>query len=131
MEFFFHEDHELLLSSSSDSSLFWPDGYPQARLPIGPSFVPYHPAEAGSRREQGGPGLCSANMNKRVLEFARRSWPEPVRSRELDRERGYRHMMNERMRRERQKQSYTALHSLLPQGTKVIEAFSMNSVHSN
>lgn len=135
MDVFFHEDHDLLLSTSSDSSLFWPDEYPAPvlyHLPAtgGSSFVPCTGADASGSRERAGPSRLG-NMNRRVLEFARRSWPESARNQELVTERGYRHMMSERMRREKQKQSYSALHSLLPRGTKVIKPFANSNFTSD
>lgn len=66
----------------------------------------------------------SMNMNKRVIEFLRmssgaRKIGSHWNTAEQEKERSFRHMMSERMRREKQKQSYVALHSLLPLGTKV------------
>ncbi|OWM63204.1 transcription factor bHLH92 isoform X2 [Punica granatum] len=117
MDVFFQEDHELFVSSSSNSSLFWSDDIPPAHFPSWSSFMPYRAVGTSSNQSRASLGL-SANMNKRVLEFVRRSWPECSRNRELDRGKGYQHMMSERMRREKQKQSFSALHSLLPRGTK-------------
>lgn len=60
------------------------------------------------------------NVNKRMIDFLRRSWhPRIETTEEPEKERCFRHMMNERLRRETQKQSYMALHSMLPFGTKV------------
>ncbi|GMY27244.1 transcription factor bHLH92 [Fagus crenata] len=58
------------------------------------------------------------NMNKKMIEFLRKSWKPRIENQEYEKERGFRHMMNERMRRERQKQSYMSLYSMLPFGTK-------------
>ncbi|XP_041007758.1 transcription factor bHLH92-like [Juglans microcarpa x Juglans regia] len=53
-----------------------------------------------------------------MMKFLTRSWHPRIEIQEHEKERGFRHMMNERVRRERQKQSYMALHSMLPFGTK-------------
>ncbi|XVF66557.1 hypothetical protein PTKIN_Ptkin10aG0046400 [Pterospermum kingtungense] len=62
-------------------------------------------------------GMNSGNMNKRMIEFLRKSWITKT-DETKEKERCFRHMMNERMRREKQKQCYFALHSKLPLGTK-------------
>ncbi|XVF38354.1 hypothetical protein REPUB_Repub20aG0094200 [Reevesia pubescens] len=63
-------------------------------------------------------GVNSGNMNKRMIEFLRKSWPTTTETKDTKKERCFRHMMNERMRREKQKKSYFDLHSMLPLGTK-------------
>ncbi|KAM2212175.1 hypothetical protein COP1_022372 [Malus domestica] len=63
----------------------------------------------------------SMNTNKRMLQFLRKSWQPATARNEAEpdgKHRAFRHMINERMRREKQKQSYLALHSLLPNGTR-------------
>ncbi|KAA0057518.1 hypothetical protein IC582_010229 [Cucumis melo] len=64
----------------------------------------------------------SRNVNKRMIEYWTKHWHEkkelPVSAGDLEREKCHRHMLNERMRREKQKQSYLALHSMLPKNTK-------------
>ncbi|KAI8011263.1 Transcription factor bHLH92 [Camellia lanceoleosa] len=62
--------------------------------------------------------LNNQSVNKRMIEFLRKNWSPMMESKDSDRERSYRHMINERMRRERQKHSYSGLRSLLPPGTK-------------
>ncbi|KAF5950742.1 hypothetical protein HYC85_012735 [Camellia sinensis] len=62
--------------------------------------------------------LNNQSINKRMIEFLRKNWSPMTESKDSDRERSYRHMINERLRRERQKHSYSGLHSLLPPGTK-------------
>lgn len=85
------------------------------------AFVPYNPeAELG----QPPSGSNSMNMNKRMVQFLRKSCPPSTARIETgenanSKVKGFCHMINERMRREKQKQSYLALHSLLPNGTKV------------
>ncbi|RZC22712.1 Transcription factor bHLH92 isoform B, partial [Glycine soja] len=66
-------------------------------------------------------GSNSQIMSKKMLAFLRKSWPWPVERnnvQENERNRSFRHMINERMRRQRQRQCCLALHSILPQGTK-------------
>ncbi|CAL8989870.1 unnamed protein product [Prunus brigantina] len=83
------------------------------------AFVPYTSRPITEKGLDKPPN--SINMNKRMVEFLRKSWA-PATARivtgEDCRERGFRHMLNERMRREKQKQSYMALHSMLPTGAK-------------
>ncbi|XP_061992022.1 transcription factor bHLH92 [Rosa rugosa] len=85
------------------------------------AFVPY--TEAPESGEPTNSGSNSMNMNKRMLRFLRKNYPPStarieIGEEEHGKEKGFRHMINERMRREKQKQSYFALHSLLPNGTK-------------
>ncbi|CAK9148322.1 unnamed protein product [Ilex paraguariensis] len=63
-------------------------------------------------------GTNRRNVNKRMIDFLRRNWTPVLETKGNERERGYRHMMDERLRREKQKQSYLALLSMLPPGTK-------------
>ncbi|KAK7345947.1 hypothetical protein VNO77_16563 [Canavalia gladiata] len=65
-------------------------------------------------------GSNSQSMNKRMLSFLRKSCPVERNNKiaEHERDRSFRHMINERMRRQRQRQCCLALHSLLPHGTK-------------
>ncbi|KAE8728193.1 40S ribosomal protein S15-like isoform 1 [Hibiscus syriacus] len=78
------------------------------------AFVPYSTADLGCDR-----GGNSGNLNKRMIRFLTKSWRAPAAdAKEGEKERFFRHMMNERMRREKQKRSYFALHSMLPHGTK-------------
>ena len=87
------------------------------------AFVPYPNTpriELGLESASGcNNGVNSGNMNKRMIEFLRKSWPTTIETKDTEKERCFRHMMNERMRREKQKTSYLALHSMLPLGTKV------------
>lgn len=61
----------------------------------------------------------SVNVNKRMLNLLRKNWEEKKNALAPEKERCRRHMIQERTRRENQKQSYLALHSLLPFATKV------------
>jgi hypothetical protein len=55
-----------------------------------------------------------------MVAFLRKSLPlERNKVAECERERGFKHMISERMRRQRQRQCCSNLHSVLPQGTKV------------
>ncbi|XP_070042279.1 transcription factor bHLH92 isoform X2 [Nicotiana tomentosiformis] len=58
------------------------------------------------------------NMNKRMMEFLKKSWIPKVGEVKMEKEKVHKHMIKERIRREKQKQSYLALHKLLPMGTK-------------
>ncbi|TKY53814.1 Transcription factor bHLH92 [Spatholobus suberectus] len=64
-------------------------------------------------------GSNSQTMSKRMLAFLRKSWPvERNNAEENERDHSFRHMINERMRRQRQRHCCLALHSVLPHGTK-------------
>lgn len=58
------------------------------------------------------------NMNKGMIQLLKRNWEAKKAARGPELQRGYKHMINERNRREKQKLSYTALHSMLPHETK-------------
>ncbi|KAK4361582.1 hypothetical protein RND71_020534 [Anisodus tanguticus] len=58
------------------------------------------------------------NINKRKMEFLQKSWSPKNGEKKMEREKVHKHMIKERIRREKQKQSYLALHKLLPMGTK-------------
>ncbi|KAL0693485.1 hypothetical protein Bca4012_060665 [Brassica carinata] len=60
----------------------------------------------------------SVNVNKRMLNLLRKIWEEKKNALAPEKERCRRHMMTERTRRMTQRQSYLALHSLLPFATK-------------
>ncbi|KAF8014510.1 hypothetical protein BT93_H0351 [Corymbia citriodora subsp. variegata] len=102
-----------------ETDIFWCDQLapPPPPLAVNQSaFLPY--TDQPPSQDRGFEPNPGNNMNKRVVEFLRRSWAEPSHSQEFERERGFRHMMSERMRREKQKRSYSGLHSMLPPGTK-------------
>ncbi|KAJ7954776.1 transcription factor bHLH92-like [Quillaja saponaria] len=96
--------------------IFWDEQLPPP--PPNPSaFVQYTALpRIELMQKSSGEGSNSKNMNKKMVEFLRRSRPKVTT--EHEKERCFRHMINERMRRQRQKQSCLALHSLLPFGTK-------------
>ncbi|XP_047335786.1 transcription factor bHLH92-like [Impatiens glandulifera] len=80
------------------------------------AFIPYNHRTNLPRLTDG----SRINVNRRMVEFLRRTWssPEPAPAEMEVRERGYKHMINERIRREKQKESYSNLLALLPHGTK-------------
>ena len=111
-----------LIKQLLHGEIFWYETTPAP--PVSRSaFVPYPNTpriELGLESASGcNNGVNSGNMNKRMIEFLRKSWPTTTETKDAEKERCFRHMMNERMRREKQKQSYFALHSVLPLGTKV------------
>jgi hypothetical protein len=114
MDLFFPQDFQ--------GDIFWHEAY-IASSPVSQSaFAAYTEkprTEFGSGSTGGDDRRNYANVNKRMMEFLRRSWHPRVETEEPEKERCFRHMMNERVRRERQKQSYMTLHSMLPFGTKV------------
>ncbi|XP_010522499.1 PREDICTED: transcription factor bHLH92 isoform X2 [Tarenaya hassleriana] len=88
------------------------------------AFRPYtrNPERGSPDKPAGGGGGTTAeaekNLKKRMVDLMRSNWEEKRKAAAPARERCRRHMMNERVRREKQRQSYFALHSLLPAGTK-------------
>ena len=94
------------------------------------AFVPYLPQPAIGSRQKNNPitattitATYSENVHKRVIEYWRKRWQEkkkPAEMGDLERERSHRHMLNERMRREKHRQSYSELHSMLPIKVKVL-----------
>lgn len=63
-------------------------------------------------------GVHPTNMNRRMIEFMRRSFTVKTETQEPDSKRCYRHKMSERLRRQRERNGYLALNSLLPHDTK-------------
>lgn len=60
------------------------------------------------------------NMNKKMMEFLKKNWsPKNRQGMKMDREKVHKHMIKERVRREKLKQTYLDLYKLLPMGTKV------------
>ncbi|XP_042486698.1 transcription factor BHLH148 isoform X2 [Macadamia integrifolia] len=84
------------------------------------TFVRYTRPTEGLRSEQNSISnpRNQRNIHKRMIELLRAIATAKNENRELENERSYRHMMNERLRREKQKQSYAALRSMLPPQTK-------------
>ncbi|KAJ9154213.1 hypothetical protein P3X46_027572 [Hevea brasiliensis] len=58
------------------------------------------------------------NMNKRIIEFMTISWPVRTETQESESARCFRRKISERVRREKEKNGYLALHAMLPLGTK-------------
>ncbi|KAK4266092.1 hypothetical protein QN277_027063 [Acacia crassicarpa] len=71
-------------------------------------------------RTGNGQGSSNAmNMTTEMIDYLTRTCSaERNNMAEYERDRGFRHMINERMRRQRQRQCCLALHSILPFGTK-------------
>ncbi|XP_043697768.1 transcription factor BHLH148 [Telopea speciosissima] len=84
------------------------------------SFVRYTKPSEGSRPDENSISIPrnDRNMHKRMIELLRAIPTARKENREIENDRSYRHMMNERLRREKQKQSYAALRSMLPPQTK-------------
>jgi hypothetical protein len=101
--------------------IFWHDAYvaPPVSQSAFAAYAEKPRIEFGSGSSGGDDGRNCVNVNKRMIDFLRRSWHPRIETEEPEKERCFRHMMNERLRREKQKQSYMALHSMLPFGTKV------------
>lgn len=108
MDHFFQEELE--------GDIFWSEIDPRNRS----AFLPYFSRRGSQIRvENSCDGSYTTNMNKRMIEFTRKSWPGKIEAQESEGNRGYRHMMSERTRREREKKGYLTLHAMLPLGTKV------------
>ncbi|KAG2728063.1 hypothetical protein I3843_01G183000 [Carya illinoinensis] len=110
MDLFFPQDFQ--------SDMFWSEAF-EAPPVSRSAFVAYTESpRIGFGAANSGSGPNPGNVNKRMMKFLTRSWHPRIEIQEHEKERGFRHMMNERMRREKQRQSYMALHSMLPFGTK-------------
>lgn len=97
--------------------------YDVVDLPVnvaGGAFKPYRRDPAGEEVGLVVSPSGSGNANKRMVELLRKR-ARTGRSDDADdgKGRSYRHMINERQRREKMRQSYSELHSLLPSGSKV------------
>ncbi|GKV42267.1 hypothetical protein SLEP1_g49690 [Rubroshorea leprosula] len=105
-----------------NGDVFYNDDPPPPETATAPNqsaFVPYGNIprnELGSGET--GNTSNSGNMNNRMIEFWRRQTDVLLKNRENEKHRSFQHMIGERMRRERHKTSYSALHSTLPLGTK-------------
>ncbi|KAL1806466.1 hypothetical protein ACET3Z_029534 [Daucus carota] len=99
---------------SQPADFSWPQ---EEVLPQPSAFVSY---TQQSLNEGPGFGSGGVNVKKRMREFLMRSMSSS--DREMcdysEKERCRRHMLSERMRREKQKNNYMRLHALLPSGTK-------------
>nr|TKR83754.1 basic helix-loop-helix family protein [Populus alba] len=85
------------------------------------AFVPYICRPWGGREVGVGSSSMEVhptNMSRRMIEFMRRSFTVKIETQEPDSKRCYRHKMSERLRRQRERNGYLALHSLLPHDTK-------------
>ncbi|KAF9619115.1 hypothetical protein IFM89_005129 [Coptis chinensis] len=96
-----------------ENEIFWPEPIPVVQS----SFVPYAKPIGGFHSKS---SVKGKSISKRMIEFLRAHPTKRTEERqEDDNDRSYRHMINERLRREKQKQTYDSLHSLLPRGTKI------------
>ncbi|XP_022958781.1 transcription factor bHLH92 [Cucurbita moschata] len=112
------------------NDLFWLDAPISVPVPVSApaqqqksAFVPYlsRPNFRIEQKNKLAAPAASNSVNKRVIEYWRKQWHEKKEAAalgDLEREKCHRHMMNERTRREREKQSYLGVHSLLPKKTK-------------
>ncbi|KAJ6725922.1 TRANSCRIPTION FACTOR BHLH92 [Salix purpurea] len=86
------------------------------------AFVPYicRPWGTGSEVGVGSSSMevHPTNMNKRMIELVKRSFTVRIETQEPDSKRCYQHMMSERLRRQKERNGYLALHSVLPHDTK-------------
>ncbi|KAF5752359.1 transcription factor bHLH92 [Tripterygium wilfordii] len=100
----------------SEDKFLWSELFPVIQT----AFVPYTATPTTTETAV----VKGHNMNKRMIDFMRRRTSNPtppariIETPESERERGLRHMMSERTRRNREKEGYLALHSMLPPGTK-------------
>ncbi|KAL0457083.1 UNVERIFIED_CONTAM: hypothetical protein Slati_1047500 [Sesamum latifolium] len=105
---------------NSPGSISW---FEEALLVDQSAFVRYadQPFEALASRCSWKGSNHRINVNRRMIEFLKRSQVAPavlIEVIEPDKDRIHKHRMDERMRREKHKQGYVALHELLPFGTK-------------
>ncbi|XP_071940546.1 transcription factor bHLH92-like isoform X2 [Coffea arabica] len=87
----------------------------------GSSFVKYsnHPLQGFGSNGRVNHGKNDRNANKRMIELLKKRWKPPtIGAVEAERERNRKHVINERMRRGKQKKSFVELHKMLPYGTK-------------
>ncbi|KAK6161392.1 hypothetical protein DH2020_004773 [Rehmannia glutinosa] len=96
----------------SPESILW---YEEALMVNQSAFLRY--------KSQPFEGLAShQNINKMMIEYLNKTRVAPVQIQietiEHEKDRNHKHKMSERMRREKHKQKFLALHKLLPLGTK-------------
>lgn len=120
---------DVCLHEEMDMGVSWPETiFDLVDLPVNATGGAFEPYRRDPAAEEGGlvvsPG-GSGNANKRMIELLRKR-ARTGRSDDADdgNGRSYRHMINERQRREKMKQSYSELHSLLPPGSKVPISYS-------
>ncbi|KAK7243173.1 hypothetical protein RIF29_37961 [Crotalaria pallida] len=122
-EIFFDES----LSASNQSDHFVQYSQTMKSEPFPPpnqsAFVQYRNQPMISLREEcplNGSSSQTITMRQRMIAFLKKSLPVERNkvAEEYEKERCFRHMINERMRRQRQREGCLALHSILPRGTK-------------
>ncbi|XP_068636299.1 transcription factor bHLH92 [Aristolochia californica] len=121
MDLFLQEDFliEMLWSElpSADVRAFFPANGQSA-------FLPYSSPSDGFAAESSGISENRSNVNRRMISMLRSIRGSGVQGKEVDDRQCYRHMLTERQRRKKMKQSCMELHALLPRGTKA----NMNSI---
>ncbi|KAL2469783.1 Transcription factor bHLH [Abeliophyllum distichum] len=103
---------------NSQWGLVWPN---EAVLVNPSAFLRYINQPIGELASRShGNGSNHRNVNKRMIEFLKKTSTgmRVETTIETERERSHKHMISERMRREKHNQCYLALHKLLPLGTK-------------
>ncbi|KAL2463691.1 transcription factor bHLH [Forsythia ovata] len=100
----------------------WGMVWPNEAVLVNPSaFLKYINQPIGELASRShGNGSNHRNVNKRMIEFLKKTSTgmRVETTIETEREKSYKHMISERMRREKHNQCYLALHKLLPLGTK-------------
>lgn len=115
---------EVCLYEEMDMGVSQPETYfDLVDLPVNAAGGAFEPYRRDPAAEEGGLVVSpsgSGNANKRMIELLRKR-ARTGRSDDADdgNDRSYRHMINERQRREKMKLSYSELHGLLPPGSKV------------
>lgn len=95
------------------------DGAGEKSVSVLPSsFRPYM-KDTGKRMMSPEITSSTTNVKRRMVNLLTNNWEKQKNAVVPEKERCRRHMMKERARREKQKHSYLALHSLLPFATKV------------
>ncbi|CAN1841214.1 Transcription factor bHLH92, partial [Linum perenne] len=77
-----------------------------------PSFSAYSSQDRPAS-SNAAPSANPSNLNKRMMQFQKTNWEANGRNKQ-----SFRHMMSERLRREREKDGYSSLLSMLPPNTK-------------
>ncbi|KAK8585704.1 hypothetical protein V6N13_050677 [Hibiscus sabdariffa] len=102
-----------------ENETLWYETIPAPLPPVAPSAFQPYPATPGIETGGCNDGVNSGNMNKRMIEFLRKiDWVSATVAAKDDVNRGFKHKMNERTRREKEKKCYITLYSMLPPGTK-------------
>ncbi|XP_058105493.1 transcription factor bHLH92 [Magnolia sinica] len=123
MDHFFHHEMqmemqmEMLWHEIPEIQTLLPRVAPDPAV-IQSAFVQYTRPGTGFSLENLNFPLNHRNSNRRMIEILRAMRAMPVENREPESSQCYRHMINERHRREKMRQNYTDLHLMLPPRTK-------------